>query len=143
MQKKFIIVAILLIGTCFQSNARQKVDTLISKQNRTQILDVLRTLSWEQIGVRTKFVVQTIQKANNWVLIQVHPVQENGADINYKKTKYYPAHKEQMEDFFDDHILALMKFEHGKWHIVEYEIGATDFPGQEWLEKHGIAGLFK
>lgn len=142
---------ILLIAVCLSispdSNAQpvfRKTDSIVSKQDRADILNLLRQLVKKEIGLEAKFVVQSLQRGNNWVLIQVHPVQPDGSDINYRKTKYYTDNKEQIDNgFFDDHVLALLQLKNGAWKIVEYEIGATDYPGQYWLEQHKIEGLFQ
>lgn len=110
------------------------------------VLNVLQQLVKKEIGSEVKFVVQTMQRGNNWVLIQVQPVHLDGSNIDYTKSLYYQdTNKRERIDngFFDDHVLALLEQKNDVWDIIEYEIGATDYSGQYWLEKHKISKFFK
>ena len=140
----FFAIALLIVLTCAWSNAQEKTPALLTSKERIDILNTLRARVEKQLGQKVKFVVQIVQRGGDWVLIQVKPVQLNGTNINYKTTAYYKGNREQIDDgFFDDHVLALLKNENGTWRIMEYEIGATDYSGDYWKEKHGIMKLFK
>lgn len=118
-------------------------DTAISKQLRVDVLNSLRVLVKSELGIDVKFFVQNLHKGNDWVLIAARPVNLDGSAVDYTKTKYYEKNKEWMDDAFDDQVVALLHLKDGKWEVVEFSIGATDYSGQAWLEEHKIDGYFK
>ena len=153
MKDIFLPFAILLACICASGNAGARMNICIRPQKsqttsateRADILNTLRQRVEKELGQKVKFVVQNIQRGGDWVLIQVRPVQLGGADINYKTTDYYKikGNKERIDDgFFDDHVLALLKIKNGKWSIIEYEIGNTDYSGEYWKEQHHIVKFF-
>ena len=79
-------------------------------------------------------------------MIQVRPVNPDGTEIDYTKTAWYHQSgiKERLDDgFFDNHMLALLTKGENGWVFVEYEFGATDYSGQDWLEQHHVDSLFR
>jgi hypothetical protein len=154
-----IIFSLLLVSiemlSCKNSNGLKTklantlsspIDSFINQKEKSEILDVLRKLTLARLGIPTKFIVQNLQKRNEWVLIQVRPVNTDGSEIDYKHTLLYKAdaYKDMLDaDLFDDHILALLKCTNKQWQLVEYEIGSTDYAGQYWLEQKGIDTLFQ
>ena len=118
-------------------------DTSISKQTKADVLDATRVLVKRELGIDVKFVVQNLQKGNDWVLFMARPVNPDGSAVDYTKTKYYQNDKERFEDAFDDQVVALLHLKDGRWEVVEFSIGATDYSGQGWLEDRKIADYFK
>ncbi len=156
-----IILTLLLFYIIYDRNAKQhdilevKSDTLsasptgtsqyvmkkltipnsIDKEERAQILDALRTPIEMDLHQEVKFVVNNIQKCDNWVLIYAKPVKENGAPVDYEKTEYQQWIDEGM---FDEGILALLKFKNEQWIVAEYRIGGTDDPIPGWIDKYDL-----
>ena len=63
------------------------------------------------------------------------PVKPDGKAVDYSGTRYAEWIKEGM---FDEHVLALLKKENGRWHVIEYEIGRTDWVGDVWASRYNV-----
>lgn len=61
------------------------------------------------------------------------PIQPDGNEIDYARTKYA---EEMAEGAFDAEAEALLRREGGKWKLLEWRFGATDTEVDLWLEKY-------
>jgi hypothetical protein len=100
---------------------------------RKAILDALRIPVQKELSQPVKFKVTRINVKSDFAFVQGQPLRPNGDTIDYTKTKFAVDVK---EGYFDDGVLALLQRTDGAWHVLEYAIGATDFPAQEWAETH-------
>jgi hypothetical protein len=96
-------------------------------------MDVLRRPCEKDLRQPVIFRVQHLRVAGDWAFARVVPLQPNGEDINYARTKYAEANA---EGAFDGEGEALLKMTGGKWKLLEWRFGATDTEVDVWLERH-------
>ena len=107
---------------------------------RAQILDALRPVVERDLKQPVQFEVSTLRLAAEWAAFSGKPVTPGGGRIDYKKTHYASRIRDGV---FDEGVLALLQQRNGSWHVVEYDCGSTDYPGDAWLWDHKVpADLF-
>jgi hypothetical protein len=127
-------------ATTAQENTPTEVNTKVNSEERKKILDALRQDVEKELQQEVKFVVTKMHRYGNWATVLAKPIQKDDLPVNYNNTKY----QERIDDgTFDEHVLALLQLNKGNWKVVEYEIGATDFPGQYWSEKYSLESFGK
>lgn len=117
----------------------QNVESFVKldlKKQRKPILNALRAPIQNELKQNVKFVVQKLAVCQNWSIVYAKPVQENGAPVDYSKTKHQKWINAGM---FDNSIQALLEYNGREWIVVEYIIGATDTPVLEWIEAHNLS----
>ena len=57
-----------------------------------------------------------------------------GGPVDYRGTKYGDAID---AGAFDDGIAALLRYNNGKWVVVDYSIGHTDVVWDPWADEYG------
>ncbi len=100
---------------------------------RKAVLDSLRVPAEKMLKGKVVFQVTKIQVLGNWAFVQGRPLQPNGKPFDYHGTRYQEAID---AGAFDDGILGLLKKSGSKWTVLEWNIGATDWPVEEWARKH-------
>ena len=103
---------------------------------RKSILDALRVVVEEELDQPVIFVVDRLAVKKGFAWVSAQPRRPNGQRIDYADTPYAEA---IAQGAFDDGVMALLKLEDGSWVILEYALGSTDFPGQEWVDAHGAS----
>lgn len=142
MKKTLLLAAILALfaAPCLAA-ATSAADALHSPQKgsaeRKQILDALRIPVEKAIGQPVSFVVQTLNVHSDFAFIQAKPQKPDGSAIDYSKTQFAGAIE---AGYFDNQVVALLKLEGGKWLVLEYTIGATDFSAPNWIEQYRAPG---
>lgn len=74
--------------------------------------------------------------SSDYAVVMGKPVRLDGGRIDYSGTKYAGMIEQQA---FDEHVFALLKKVGGRWRVLEHEIGRTDYIGDEWVAKYGVA----
>lgn len=100
---------------------------------RKAIMDVLRRPCEEDLGRKVIFRVQHLKVAGDWAFARVVPLQPDGKEIDYSRTKY---REDAAEGIFDGEGEALLRRASGIWKLLEWRFGATDTEIDLWLEKH-------
>jgi hypothetical protein len=85
------------------------------------VLDALRPTVEAKLGPNVEFVVTTIRVGDGWAFVQAEPQRKGGRAIN--GSAYFPNDWENMDGLT---TTAVLKFEKGRWNLIEYAIGATD-----------------
>ena len=124
---------VLFLGVAVSWAAAQPVRTpKAGSAERTSILDPVRIPVEKVVKVKVKFEVSVLRVSGDWAFVMGRPLQRNGKPIDYTKTRY----KESIAaGAFDDGAMALLKREKGKWRILDWGLGMTDFPAGDWVEK--------
>ena len=106
-----------------------------SLPERREILDVLRPLVEKHVHQSVVFDVYTIRSTPQFAGVVARAVRPNGDRVDYSDTEY-----QQMIDqgAFDEHLIALFKRVDGRWRVLEFELGATDYVGGAWLYKYRV-----
>jgi hypothetical protein len=112
----------------------------VGDSRRKAVLDALRVVVQHDLGQRVSFEVSTLRSAGQWAAFSGRPVRPDGGAIDYSHTQYASWIKDGM---FDEGVLALLRNEGGRWRVIEYSCGTTDYPGDAWLWEHKVkADLF-
>jgi hypothetical protein len=102
---------------------------------RGVILEAVDAAVAADLGQPVTLEVHRLSIRPPFAAVSATPRAESGATIDFSKIpKYAPAVE---AGAFDPQLLALLKKSNSGWVLLEYEIGATDFPGLDWAKAHG------
>jgi hypothetical protein len=107
----------------------------VGSPERSAILDALRAPVESELHQKVKFEVWGIHVVSPFAGVFGKPVKPDGKAVDYSGTHFAEWIKEGV---FDEHVLALLKKESGRWQVIEYEIGRTDWVGDIWASKYGV-----
>lgn len=100
---------------------------------RKAIVDALRVPVGKQLKQPVIFKIDHLKVQNNWAFLNGQPQNSDGSAFDYTNTVYQDAVD---AGAFDDGIVALLRKVNGKWKVVQYVIGATDVPYEDWDKKY-------
>ncbi len=129
----------LALAFCFlfilggNASAQSAHTPVAGSAERKAIMDMLRVPCEQDLGREVIFKVQHLRVAGEWAFARVVPIQPNGKEIDYSRTKY---REELAEGAFDAEAEALLRREGGRWKLLEWRFGATDTEVDIWLEKY-------
>lgn len=88
---------------------------------RRAILDALRPSIEARLGPNVEFVVKDLRVYRGWAFVLAHPQRKGGHQIDgarFLGRDWY--------DFGGIETTAMLRFQNGRWNLVESAIGATD-----------------
>jgi hypothetical protein len=88
---------------------------------RRAVLDAMRPAVEAKLGPNVEFVVDYIGIENGWAFVQAEPQRKGGKKINGKA--YFRNDWQHMDGLT---ATAVLRFQYGRWNLVESRIGATD-----------------
>lgn len=88
---------------------------------RRAILDALRPAVEARLGPNVEFVVDRISVAPGWALVYANPQRRGGAPIDGRAI--FGDGFEMMDGLT---VTAILRFQGGRWTLVDHAIGATD-----------------
>lgn len=136
----FLVAAMLMLMTAPAFAQKATTPTAGSKE-RKALMDALRVPFEKQLGKPVIFVVTWLKVSGNFAMWEGEPKRTGGKPIDWKKTKFAEDYEQGM---IDQISMALIKKSAGKWKVVEYAIGPTDYPVEEWQRKHKAPkGIFR
>lgn len=106
----------------------------IGSPERQAILNAFRPRIERDLDLKVKFEVHHMKVASGFAFVMAAPIHTNGKKIDWNKTKYA---RRWQEGSLGASVLALLRKVKGKWSILEYDFGASDFPCEEWIRDHG------
>jgi hypothetical protein len=136
-------IAMMLPGLTTVSARAQTVVTTPkpASAERKAIMDALRFPVSTELKQKVIFVVNRLKLQRGYAFVNARPEQPNGKAIDYSKTQYAEAIK---NGAFDDVVTALLKKKGKQWHVLTYNIGATDVVWEDWDKKYGAPpAIFK
>lgn len=102
---------------------------------RKPLLDALRPAIEADLGQPVRFVVKTLRKQGDWVFAVVTPQTKTGRQIDFTKTRYAEAIRDEVFD--SDTIFALLERKGGAWSVRAFAIGPTDVTYAGWPDQFG------
>ena len=87
---------------------------------RRAILDALRLAIQQRLGPNIEFVVRDFRVAGGWAFVNAEPQRRGGRPID--GSAYFP----DFDDMDGLTVTALLRFQRGRWSLVDHAIGATD-----------------
>lgn len=103
---------------------------------RTAIIDGLRPLVEQDLGPPVLFNVSALNVEGQWAFVSVRAARPGGGAIDWSRTRFA---REMAGGMMSDSILALLSGDGQRWRVVEYALGPTDVPWEEWIGKHRLA----
>ncbi len=88
---------------------------------RRAILDSLRPAVEARLGPNVEFVVDRISVAPGWALVFANPQRRGGAPIDGRA-----IFGDDIDNMDDLAVTAILRFQDGRWNLVDHAIGATD-----------------
>lgn len=86
-----------------------------------QVLDALRPVIEAKLGPHVEFVVHAFRAEDGWAFVMADPQRRGGRAIDGHR--YFGEHFENMDGLRVDAVLNKRR---GRWHVVDFAIGATD-----------------
>lgn len=127
------LIAALSMSTITPAFAQKSTTPATGSKERKALMDALRVPFEKQLGKPVIFVVTWLKVSGNFAMWEGEPKRTGGKPIDWKKTKFAEDYEQGM---IDQISMALLKKNGGKWKVVEYAIGPTDYPVEEWRNKH-------
>lgn len=125
---KFHIVAVALLSAFLFLSAspgalaQAVYEPARGTAERQELLDAVRPLMEVRVGKPVEFVVDWMRSGNGWAFIQVSPQRPGGAAINLAHTTFA-----SQADYMDGlTTFALLRFDYGRWNLVDFVVGPTD-----------------
>jgi hypothetical protein len=102
---------------------------------RKVILDAVRASVERRLGIKVVFVVDRITVFGDWAFASVHPRNEAGNRIDYRRTRiakdFDPEHDSDLAG-------ALLRRKDAAWSVVEEAFLPTDVYWEEWEAKYKL-----
>lgn len=89
---------------------------------RGAILNTLRPVLEVRVGPPVEFVVNWIRSGDGWAFVHVSPQRPGGSPIDLR----YTTLASQIEYMDNLETYALLRFQYGRWNLVDFVIGPTD-----------------
>lgn len=103
---------------------------------RAAILGGLRPVIEAQLNPPVEFVVRTMNVSKGWAFVAVDPQRPGGGKIAFSSTRITDS------SFYDGlTTYALLKFQSGRWHVIDKVIGPTDVAWEGWAKAYGAPGI--
>ena len=102
---------------------------------RKAILDAVRASVERTLGIKVVFVVDRIAVFGNWAFASVHPRNEAGSRIDYRRTRIAKDFDPEQDS---DLAGALLRRKDAAWSVVEEAFLPTDVYWEEWETKYKL-----
>lgn len=89
---------------------------------RKAILNALRPAVEAKLGPSVEFVIQRLEVAGGWALVQAEPQRKGARPID--GAAYFPP--DELEHMDGLTVTALLRYRAGRWKLFDQAIGATD-----------------
>jgi hypothetical protein len=99
------------------------------RPKRKIILDVVRASVERTLGIKAVFVVDRITVFGDWAFASVHPRNEAGNRIDYRRTRIAKDFDPEQDS---DLAGALLRRKDAAWSVVEEAFLPTDVYWEEW-----------
>jgi len=102
---------------------------------RKVILDAVRASVERTLGIKVVFVVDRITVFGDWAFASVHPRNEAGNRIDYRRTRIAKDFDPEQDS---DLAGALLRRKDAAWSVVEEAFLPTDVYWEEWETKYKL-----
>lgn len=130
----FTFFSMSLFGSVGVSQAGDLYTPTQGSPERKALMDSLRVPVEADLHTPVVFKVDRLKVSGDWAFLLAVPQQPDGKKIDYRGTRYAEAIK---AGAFDNGICALFQRKNGQWKVVQYVLGMTDVPWEDWPQKYG------
>ncbi len=128
-----LVCAVILAAWTGMAFAQTVHEPAKGSAERAAVLDALRPAIEAEMRGPVEFVVATLRTTAKWAFVQVDPQRPGGAAIDVEDTSF--AGEADMMDGLT--VFALLRFQSGRWNLVEHVVGPTDVAYLDWAERFG------
>lgn len=102
---------------------------------RKLLMDMLRVPLENKLHKPVIFQVTALRVRNGWAFVTAIPLQPNGKNMDYRGTPYAAAARDT--EAFSGIVGALLHKTGSRWHVVTYNLGASDVFWYNWDTRYG------
>lgn len=102
---------------------------------RKVILDAVRASVERLLGIKVVFVVDRMTMFGDWAFASLHPRDEAGRRIDYRRTRIANDFDPEQDS---DLVGALLRRKGAAWSVVEEALLPTDVYWEEWETKYKL-----
>ncbi|MEP3275854.1 MAG: hypothetical protein ABJN26_07105 [Stappiaceae bacterium] len=118
-----LFIFFLAIASGLSAAAAQQLYTpQKGSAERKAILNTLRPALEARLGKPVEFAVSFMNASRGWVFLGVSPQRPGGGKIRPADTVFAG----QLEYMDGLNTLALLRFDYGRWNLIDHAIGPTD-----------------
>ena len=134
MRVKLLCLSIALALAGFSAYAQSQPYTPEQgSPERQAIMDTVRPLVERDLNQKVVFKVSRLSVQNGWAFLIVTPQQADGRAVDFSRTRYARDYEQGM---FSDVVVALLRRQGSRWRVVQYVLGPTDVPYENWPRRY-------
>ncbi len=118
----FFVFFLILTGSFSTVSAQQAYTPQRDSSERKAILNALRPAMEARLGKPVEFVVNFMNASRGWVFLGVSPQRPGGGKIRPSDTVF----ADQLDYMDGLNTLALLRFDYGRWNLIDHVVGPTD-----------------
>jgi len=130
-----VIAVAFMAGLRTSVRAQQIVHIGRDSPERKAILDVVRVAVERLLGIKVIFVVERMTVYGDWAFVALHPRNEAGQHIDYRRTL---IGKDFDPDQDSDYAAALLRRNGPTWTLIEDAFLPNDVVWVDWETKHKL-----
>jgi hypothetical protein len=136
-RRLLMIMTAVAAATSMRAPAYAQQISQVGKDSpeRKLILDVVRAAIERRLGIKIVFVVERMTVFGDWAFTAMHPRNEAGNRIDYRRTLIAKGFDPEQDS---DHVGALLRRNGAAWTLVEEALLPTDVYWEEWETKHKL-----
>jgi hypothetical protein len=135
LSRRRLLMLMAAVSLHTPAHAQQILQIGRDSPERKIILDVVRASVERTLGIKAVFVVDRITVFGDWAFASVHPRNEAGNRIDYRRTRIAKDFDPEQDS---DHAGALLRRKDAAWSVVEEAFLPTDVYWEEWEIKYKL-----
>jgi hypothetical protein len=101
-------------------------------------MDSLRPSVEKMLGIKVIFKVIRVNTYHSYCFVEATPLQANGKEINYLKTKQRKEYLLEKDVSFGEEVAAIMKSSGHSWKMVKFYHNYSDLPWADAPREYGL-----
>lgn len=137
LSRRRLLMLMAAVAACLHTPAHAQPILQIGRDSpeRKVILDAVRASVERRLGIKVVFVVDRITVFGDWAFASVHPRNEAGNRIDYRRTRIAKDFDPEQDS---DLAGALLRRKDAAWSVVEEAFLPTDVYWEEWETKYKL-----
>ena len=126
-------------ATIFANSSAFAADAVAVDKNaplRSELLDAARPSFQTETGGPVQFVVNALNVWGDWAYARAELERPDGKCIDWTKTKYAQAVKDN--EFDGGYAFFMLRRSNGHWAMHDFAFGPTDFPPDGWRTSYKL-----
>ena len=126
------------VGMGMRGEVQTQIDEAVAGAKwirKKAALEALNAPVSKKLTLPTQLEVGDYQTHANYAFVVASVRQSNGSPVDFNKTPFKSAYANGV---FTDGVFGLLKYDNGRWKVIEYSLGATDMPFGCWWKVHKV-----